>query len=452
MSAPVLGYVDGEYRLIKADVRLEELNQSAGGAPGGMLLIPPLLALVNLTRELGVPLSRSVIVADGEDDADLWVDTHIENGNVVIKISEWKLRNAREPKFEDEIDQRLSRAVSTAAIVWACDGDLSLTQLAIRDPRLPDIVAGKPQAFVDAFRLLADGEGRLAMINAVSDNRGFERQCATLIGYPEILLELSGIPNSGKGMDFDGFTGVASVSSLPDKPVEVNNQAKSLIGDAFAERLETALRQPLGRIIANAETIRTQFDGPMLPGYLDYAGDIANAGRHLLGLLDDLVDLEYIERHDFKYISEAVELGDAARRAAGLLGVKALEQNIRLELPPQDSKFLANAEFRRVLQILVNLIGNAIRHSPEGGTIRMVALRGTGVVSLTIADQGGGIAPEDHDRAFAKFERIDPQDTAGSGLGLYIARRLARAMHGDITVESRLGQGARFTLTLPAHV
>jgi signal transduction histidine kinase len=183
--------------------------------------------------------------------------------------------------------------------------------------------------------------------------------------------------------------------------------------------------------------------------YADYAADIATAGRHLLGLVDDLVDLQAIERADFIVAHEAIDLADIARRAAGLLGVRAATTNVRIDRPaPQDS-LPATGEFRRALQVLVNLIGNAVRYSPQDGMVWIRAERDGNFAAVVVADQGKGIALADQARIFEKFERIDVTEPGGSGLGLYIARRLARAMGGDVTVDSAPGQGARFVFTLP---
>jgi signal transduction histidine kinase len=110
---------------------------------------------------------------------------------------------------------------------------------------------------------------------------------------------------------------------------------------------------------------------------------------------------------------------------------------------------LARGEFRRVLQILVNLIGNAVRYSPEGSMVWIRTEVEEDLAVIIVADQGQGIAVQDQDRIFEKFERVDPSEPGGSGLGLYISRRLARAMGGDITVDSAPGFGARFALMLP---
>jgi signal transduction histidine kinase len=103
-----------------------------------------------------------------------------------------------------------------------------------------------------------------------------------------------------------------------------------------------------------------------------------------------------------------------------------------------------------VLQILVNLVGNAVRYSPAGSHVEVSVTRTDTHAIVVVADQGKGVAVEDQTRIFDKFERVDPSEAGGNGLGLYIARRLARAMQGDLTIESASGEGARFVLTLPA--
>jgi signal transduction histidine kinase len=99
----------------------------------------------------------------------------------------------------------------------------------------------------------------------------------------------------------------------------------------------------------------------------------------------------------------------------------------------------------------MNLLTNAIRYTPEGGQVWIRADREGDLAALIIADQGKGIAPGDQARIFEKFERVDASEAGGTGLGLYIARRLARAMGGDLAVDSAPGQGSRFTFTLPSR-
>ena len=249
---------------------------------------------------------------------------------------------------------------------------------------------------------------------------------------------------------FAGFRGSAT-RIFDSAPASSTTPAPPPQPDAFGERLDKALRAPLDHIIANAETISAQPEGPLRRDYASYAVDIASAGRHLLALIDDLVDLQAIERPGFVPEADEIDLAEIGRRAAGLLSVRASARDVRIDWPPEDESLPATGEFKRVLQIVMNLLTNAIRYSPEGGQVWLRTDREGDLAALIICDQGKGIAPEDQERIFEKFERVDPSEPGGTGLGLYIARRLARAMGGDIAVDSAPGQGARFTFTLPAR-
>jgi signal transduction histidine kinase len=251
------------------------------------------------------------------------------------------------------------------------------------------------------------------------------------------------------GGRFVGFRGSAnSLGGGSAAPSAAPAPMAAAEASAFSERLDKALRAPLAHIIANAETIGAQPEGPIRTDYAAYAGDIATAGRHLLALVDDLVDLQAIERPGFAAEPEEIDLADVARRAAGLLAVRAAERGVRIDAPAAFDTLPATGEFKRALQIVMNLLTNAIRYTPDGGSVWIRTDREGDLAALIVADQGKGIAPEDQARVFEKFERVDPSEPGGTGLGLYIARRLARAMGGDIALDSAPGQGARFTFTL----
>jgi signal transduction histidine kinase len=140
-------------------------------------------------------------------------------------------------------------------------------------------------------------------------------------------------------------------------------------------------------------------------------------------------------------------ISSTCRRSSAL---RAADRDVRIDAPREDEKLPALGDFRRALQIMVNLIGNAVRYSPPGGMVWLRCEREADLAVVIVADQGKGIAPQDQARIFEKFERVDPSEPGGTGLGLYIARRLARAMRGDLAVDSTPGQGARFLFTLRA--
>jgi signal transduction histidine kinase len=289
------------------------------------------------------------------------------------------------------------------------------------------------------------------LLTALAEQRRFDSQLAELRQGRGGLYRLAGVPLvDGQGR-FAGYRGSATAVAPSAPRREPELPPRQSTPGAFGERLDRALRAPLARIIADAEAIGAQPEGPIRKDYADYAGDIASAGRHLLGLVDDLVDLQAIERPDFHPEREEIDLADVARRAAGLLSVRASSAGVRIDSPTATDSLPATGEFKRALQIVVNLLTNALRYSPEGGQVWMRTDREGDLAALVVADQGKGISAADQARIFVKFERVDPNEPGGTGLGLYIARRLARSMGGDIAVDSAPGQGARFTFTLPAR-
>ena len=262
------------------------------------------------------------------------------------------------------------------------------------------------------------------------------------------------IPLDMPGNDPAGFdlclTADTPLPQAPASPTAAERSA-AVTGQGLVGRdLAPVLRQPISRIIANAETIRTRLAGPLADEYSQYAADIAAAGQHLLALIDDMTDLEVVEAEDFITAPDPIDLADVARRAAGILGVRARERGIIIDAPRAGESLPAIAEFRRVLQVLLNLVGNAIHYSPTNSQIWIRLEGDEGRAKVIVADQGPGISPEQQARVFEKFERLGRSGDGGSGLGLYISRRLARAMGGDLSVESAPGQGARFVLDLPA--
>ncbi|MEN2786660.1 PAS domain-containing sensor histidine kinase [Sphingomonas qilianensis] len=446
--APVRGLVDPHGGLIEADQRLSELNERAGGVIGQPLAVPGIAALARLAQRLGTLISRAAVAGDGDGDVDLWVRAYPEPAGVRLEITGWRLRAPWAPGGAlDERDGDFLR--SGADWLWEADAALRLTFVSPFAGALhgfdPDAVLGQP--LTRLFILGEDNEGVFPILGGLALRQRFDDQRATIRGTTQ-SVRLAATPRTDKAGIFTGFIGGAHLID-PGAATPAPPSAEEGLPTAFAERLDAALRHPLGRIIANADSISAQAEGPLRQDYADYAADIASAGRHLMGLVDDLVDLQAIERPDFAVASDALDLADVARRAAGLLSVRAGEAKVRIDKPPLGEVLPASGEFRRALQVLVNLIGNAVRYSPEGGMVWIRTERGGNIAAVIVADHGKGIAREDQARIFDKFERVDPREPGGSGLGLYIARRLARAMGGDITVDSAPGQGARFVFTLP---
>lgn len=454
MATVIRAFVNESGVLASADPALLALQRAAGGNVGQPLLLPGIARLAYLAQRLRRRIERPVLA--GSDHANVHAIGRFTPvaGGVRIELADW------EEQLLDQIDPETVPVIGRHAellVNWACDIRLRLVMATAESGfRLPDRnFLSHP--LTELFLLQADSEGQFPLLLALAQQSMFTGQAARVIDADgvAVAVSLSGEPMVGPD-GFTGFVGTARGYAPLSAPGESRDTGGSmgLLGAVdprrFALRVDGAMRKPLGRIIANAETIAGQLQGPIRNDYARYAADIALAGRHLLDLVDDLADLQAVERPDFHIARERVDLAELARRAAGLLAMKAQDRGMRIDAPDEDETAPATAEFRRVLQILLNLVGNAVRYSPEGSNVWLRVETIDGRARVTVADQGAGIALEDQERLFEKFERLGRTDAGGTGLGLYISRRLARAMGGDIQLDSAPGQGARFTLDLPA--
>ncbi|WP_293700835.1 MULTISPECIES: sensor histidine kinase [unclassified Sphingopyxis] len=450
----VRGRIDRSGALVSADAPLLRLQQRAGAGLGKPLALPHLARLVALAQRLHRDISRPLHTADDHSDIHALVRIIPDAEGASLEISDWRTRPVTQP----QIPAIGENVVVPHGWTWECDQQLRVVALRAAPDAPPVPSDWEGRSLSELFELQPDGDGRFPVLRALARQSRFDGQHVQADAPTgRMAMTLSGDALFDAVGGFTGFRGSAVVAEDTADPVPAAMLVDPAFGSLplsdpqFGRRIDGALRGPLSRIIATAETISGQFDGPIRADYARYAGDIAHAGRHLLGLVDDLADLQNIERPGFKAAADEIDLGDLARRAVGLLGMKAEEKGIRIDAPRTDDKAPATGEFRRVLQVLLNLLGNAIRYSPDNSLIWIRVNRDGDRATVTVADQGQGIDAEQQAVVFEKFERLGRTDSGGSGLGLYIARRLARAMDGDLTVDSAPGQGARFTLSLPAR-
>ena len=446
------GKADADGNLVGADDVLAQLHQACGGKIGSRIAIPELLALVEKALRFELKLARQFEATDGENRVTAWVeiapvaDDAGEMAGCTIDVVSW---HSEELPPDNEIEaarRRVEINRHLADCTARLDSNQRLLSIETQAPDLADFAeralaaAGKP--WTDLVRLPGNTHQQplhwRLLDGATCEIDGSNRKWTA-------HLEPLGQPQPGSA----GFV-LYLTAERPLADDGGDRDQDEAEAPSFGRDLTPVLRQPINRIIANAETIRTKLAGPLADEYSSYAADIATAAQHLLALIDDLSDLEVVESEDFMTAPDRIELADVARRACGILGVRAREKGITLVAPPEGESQLAIAEFRRVLQILLNLVGNAIRYSPDDSQVWIRLDRIGNRALITVADQGHGLEPEQQERVFEKFERLGRSGDGGSGLGLYISRRIARAMDGDLTVESAPGQGARFTLSVPA--
>jgi signal transduction histidine kinase len=320
---------------------------------------------------------------------------------------------------------------------WAADEELRLISIS---PELAeelgiDVNEAAGQPLTRLFKLEEDEAGEMPLISALAARRAFSGQRARSRGDEGRSVILNGDVVTAADGSFAGFRGVAESEAAATLSGEAARTS------AFDHALDEALRSPLDRIIESAERIVERADGPLRSDYAAYGTDIATAARHLLSVIRSMSE-------DPTHGQRVIDLAALAGEAVVMLDATAEERAIRLDIETRE-ELPASGEERAVIQILVNLIGNAVRHSPDGGTVELAFAKTPGTASVTVSDHGPGIDPADQQRIFERFERADAK-SGGTGLGLAISRRLARSMGGDVTLDSAPGEGARFTLTLPA--
>ncbi len=443
---PITGEVDKTGNLVRADAALLRLQLGAGGIADGPLALPALAELAARTHRLKMRLSDAVRVADDDQDLEFWVETECRGNNCHLQIWGWT-QDVIQPKLDIEQEAAAVQFDEIDGIsVLICDANRHLVAAygEINQILTPaSFGAELGHSIILSEQLLGAGHN---LATAIAGQQAFSG-IAVKLAHIDKRYIADGEPQFAANGTYIGcrITLRDDRRAANDRNLISADDPSRLIGQQIAP----VLRQPLSRIIANAETIGDKLRGPVRDNYAVYAQDIASAARHLMALLDDLSDLEAVERPDFKTAQEAVELGDLARRVSGLLALKAADNQMRLLHPDEDQKVVANAEFRRVLQIVINLVSNAIRYSPHGSLVEITIDHQGQKARISVSDEGNGVAADDYEKIFAKFERLGRSGDGGSGLGLYISRRLARFMGGDLTVAESAAGGAKFILELP---
>ena len=434
---PIMGRVDRAGRLIAADAELATLQMEAGSSIGATLALPQVAAVARLARKLGIPVSRPAVAAGSNQDIDLWVRAVPEGDEVSLTLEGWTVRPPASARLATLLGGDSEARPAPEPGEWSADEDLQLTSIStsLAEKLGAEATELIGQPLMRIFRLEENETGELPLVAALAARHGFAAQPARARnGDPGVILSLSGEVMFGPDGSFAGFSGRAISSD--DGGSQPAPQPL-----AIDQALNEALRSPLDRIIDAAERIADRSDGPLRNDYAAYASDISSAARHLLSVIHSISE-EPGQGH------RTIDLATLAAEAAVLIAPTAESRGVRIELEPNQA-LPANGEERAVIQILVNLIGNAVRHSPAGGTVTLRFASTGNAASVIVSDQGAGIAPADQQRIFERFERANA-DEGGTGLGLAISRRLARSMGGDISLESAPTKGARFTLSLPS--
>ena len=377
-------------------------------------------------------------------------------------------------------------ARATSDWFWETDEEGRLLSLSARMTDLLGTPVAKflGQKLEQFGRFIADEKGEIPAVRAMTLRAPFRDQAfevRTAAGESR-LMHLSGVPvfDPADGT-FAGYRGVGTDVTARLRAQQEAEDSRRELEDAlealtkknmhldvataeaeaalksksdFLAAMSHELRTPLNAIIGFGEAMSMQVFGKLSPKYTTYSKDIVNAAQHLLALINDVLDVAVIDSGKLSLNPEPLDLRDIISQAVNLVVLRAKDKKIDLSKAEVEDDWVVLADARRLLQIFVNLLGNAVKFTPEGGEIGIDVERADdGLIAVTVWDTGIGIPEDKQGVVFEKFEQVIDdvysRKEPGTGLGLHISRRLVRLMDGEITLSSEPGKGSRFTVTLP---
>jgi signal transduction histidine kinase len=234
------------------------------------------------------------------------------------------------------------------------------------------------------------------------------------------------------------------------RQLEVANKHKS----EFLANMSHELRTPLNAIIGFSEVLIERMFGEMNAKQEDYLKDIHSSGKHLLSLINDILDLSKVEAGRMELELSEFHLPAALQNAMTLVRERAHTHGIALKLRVDPKLGQIHADERKFKQIVLNLLSNAVKFTPDGGRVDVNARMNGEAVEIAVKDTGVGIAPKDQEAVFEEFRQVGRDYTTkqeGTGLGLALTRRFVELHGGKLSLKSAPGKGSTFTFTLPLN-
>ena len=232
------------------------------------------------------------------------------------------------------------------------------------------------------------------------------------------------------------------------RQLEAANQHKS----EFLANMSHELRTPLNAVIGFSEVLKERMFGELNDKQEEYIDDIHSSGKHLLSLINDILDLSKIEAGRMDLEPSEFSLPDMLQSTLVLLRERATNHDIRLSLEVEPQIGMITADERKVKQVMLNLLSNAVKFTPDSGSVAVRAVTKDDAIEISVTDTGIGIAPEDQAAVFDEFKQVgtdSARKAEGTGLGLALTKKFVELHGGTIRVESTLGKGSTFAFTLP---
>jgi PAS domain S-box-containing protein len=268
-------------------------------------------------------------------------------------------------------------------------------------------------------------------------------------GRMVVLRNANGSPATYQGtvLDITGQRRSETLLRRETDEADRANQAKT----EFLSRMSHELRTPLTAILGFGQLLQM---GRLTPvQQVEAVENILKAGRHLLQLIDESVDIAGIEQGRMAFSLEPVRIGDVVKDVLDLIGPAAEQRGIEIRAPLDHADRYVKADRQRLVQVFLNLLSNAVKYNREHGMVTLSCRESmpNGNLTVLVADTGPGIAVELRDRMFKPFERLGAEKSGveGTGLGLALSLQLVQAMGGTMALETEMGEGSTFSVTLP---
>src|SRR5262245_11236846 len=229
-------------------------------------------------------------------------------------------------------------------------------------------------------------------------------------------------------------------------------QRANSLKSEFLANMSHELRTPLNAIIGFSELLLDRTFGDLTPDQRGYSSDILSSGRHLLSLINDILDLSKIEAVKMRLTREVFEIGAVVEEAMALLRVEAARKGLDLVSQVDEPYALLDADRSKIKQVMSNLLSNAVKFTPTGGRVSLRAARDGRTLVIVVEDTGIGIHPDDQQRIFEAFTQVDgslARQYQGTGLGLTLVKRFAEMHGGRVILASEPGVGSRFSVEVP---
>jgi len=291
------------------------------------------------------------------------------------------------------------------------------------------------------------------VLSATLEQRRISDEIIQLNAHLQEINQELNIRNGQRQIAMDALQEAAQV--LEEAKAEAdqareNAEKANRTKNEFLSRMSHELRTPLNAILGFGQILEAQELTSIQQESVKY---IIKGGRHLLNLINDVLDISRIEAGRFDLSIESIAVDDIVQEACALIRPLAMEHQIRLRANPQiDKNFHIMADRRQLKQVLINLLSNAIKYNQAGGEVAVSwELTPEEKMRISVQDTGLGIAEEDLSKLFTPFERLDAanSDVEGTGLGLALSQRLLMAMNSRLLAESTLGKGSTFFFDLP---